>query len=66
MLRYNEQRNMETMFDPLNKTKIWISQCKSTLCVRLEQTGRKGKAFMWNMDEYNSGKVTVNAVEKCW
>jgi len=33
MLRYNEQRNMENMFDPLNKSENWISQCKSAQCL---------------------------------
>lgn len=52
------------MADPLNKSENWISQCKSALSVCLEQTSRKGKAFMWNVDENNSTSVTVNTIEK--
>lgn len=57
---------MENMFDPLNKSKNWISECKSALCVCLKQTSRKGKAFMWNVDENNSTRITANNVEKHW
>lgn len=50
----------------IKKSEIWISLCKSSICDCLEQTGRKGKAFMWNVDENNSRRITVNTVEKCW
>lgn len=57
---------MENMFEPLNKIENWISQCKSVFCVYLEQTSRKGKAFMWNVDENNSTRVTVSTTENLW
>lgn len=60
-----DERNMEKMFDPFNKNEIWILLCKSSICDCLEQTGRKWKAFMWNVDENNSRRITVNTVKKC-